>query len=72
MNTEGGLTDGASVEIVARELLKCCNNWDPKARLLGNIRVEDIARVCIAAIAIKTDKPISTDFRDNQEDFSSK
>lgn len=71
MSTEGGLTDGAPIELVARELLKCCNSWDPKVRLLGNIRVEDIARLCIATMATKTD-PTSTDFRDNQQDYSSK
>jgi hypothetical protein len=46
MNTENISTDNASLTIVAQELLKCCNSWDPKARLLGNIRAEDIARIC--------------------------
>lgn len=38
--------DGAPVNIVARELKKCVINWDPKARLLGNVRAEDIERLC--------------------------
>jgi len=39
-------TDGASIDIVATELKTCCDAWDPKARLIGNIRAEDIGRLC--------------------------
>ena len=44
--TEGGKTDGASIDVIADELKICCDAWDPKARLLGNIRAEDIGRLC--------------------------
>lgn len=40
-----------SIESVAGEMLKCALAWEPGARLIGNVRAEDIARVCIAAIA---------------------
>src|ERR1035437_2877574 len=38
--------DGAPVEIIARELKKCASSWEPKVRLLGNVRAEDIIRLC--------------------------
>lgn len=31
---------------VARELRDCAARWEPEARLLGNVRAEDIIRVC--------------------------
>jgi hypothetical protein len=46
LKTERGLTDGAPITLVATELKKCADSWDPKVRLLGNIRAEDISRLC--------------------------
>ena len=45
-NEEGGSSDGASIEIIAYELKKCTQYWNPKTRLIGNVRAEDIARLC--------------------------
>lgn len=50
--TKGGRTDDASIATIAVELKMCTNTWDPKVRLLGNIRAEDIGRLCIAHIEI--------------------
>ena len=52
-NTEGGKTDGASLDIVARELKACCESWDPNARLLGNIRAHDIRRLCVGMLEMQ-------------------
>lgn len=39
-------TDGAELHVVAEELKRCAKSWNPKARLLGNVRSEDIVRLC--------------------------
>jgi hypothetical protein len=44
--------DGASVEAVASYVATCARGWEPGARLLGNARAEDIARMAEWAVAI--------------------
>jgi hypothetical protein len=39
-------TDGASAVVVLNEVAYCASCWDGKARLLGNVRAEDIVRAC--------------------------
>ncbi len=39
-------TDGQSIDIIAQALKDCCDSWNPEARIVGNIRAEDIARLC--------------------------
>ncbi len=39
-------TDGASPRKVMLQLAICADAWEPKVRLLGNIRAEDIKRMC--------------------------
>lgn len=41
-------TDGAELHVVTEELKRCAKSWNPKARLLGNVRSEDIVRLCNA------------------------
>lgn len=45
--------DGSSVEAVASYVATCARGWEPGARLLGNARAEDIARMAewTAAVA---------------------
>lgn len=44
-------TDGAAVEVVQAELLRCALSWDAQARILGNVRAGDAARALREAIA---------------------
>ena len=50
MSLEKVNTDGVSIELVAAELIKCCEIWEPTTRILGNIRAEDIIRMCSSFI----------------------
>lgn len=44
--TEGGITDGAAISIVAEHFKLSLESWNPKARIVGNIRAEDLLRLC--------------------------
>lgn len=53
-------TDGASIELIAAELIECCKSWQPTTRVIGNIRAEDIIRMCDSFIRdIKLDKIVN-------------
>lgn len=55
-----GNTDGAPIELVAAELIECCKSCQPTTRVIGNIRAEDIIRMCDAFIRdIKLDKIVN-------------
>jgi len=41
----GAKTDGAPIATVAEDALHCVLAWDPRARLIGNVRASDLARV---------------------------
>ncbi len=43
-NGIGGDTDGAPADAVLAEIRRCAAAWAPEARLLGNVRAEDIVR----------------------------
>jgi len=43
-------TDGADVVSVLAAVRHCANSWEGDARLLGNVRAQDISRACTAAI----------------------
>ncbi len=36
-----------TLESVAVETLKCCLSWEPEARLIGNVRAFDLARLAV-------------------------
>lgn len=38
--------DASSIEDIILELLTCATSWEPDARLLGNVRAADIAKIC--------------------------
>jgi hypothetical protein len=42
-------TDGASFDVVLAEVYRCAATWEGKARLLGNVRAEDICRAIAKA-----------------------
>ena len=53
-------TDGASIELIAAELIEYCKSCQPTTRVLGNIRAEDIVRMCDSFIRdIKLDKIVN-------------
>ena len=52
MDSKINKLDGGSLNIVAQELKKCADSWQPKARLLGNVRAEDISRLCEANVSM--------------------
>lgn len=39
-----------TIEANAVEMLKCAIGWDPDARLVGNVRAQDVARVAARVI----------------------
>ena len=36
---------------VVNEVLECAESWVPEARLIGNVRADDIATMCRAILA---------------------
>ena len=49
---EGTNTDGANWEAVLIELVRCVGRWEPDARVIGNIRAEDIQVACLTAYCL--------------------
>ena len=52
------VTDPPLVD-VARRALECAESWDPQARVLGNVRAADIARLCRAFMADGPPPPLT-------------
>jgi hypothetical protein len=50
---------------IAVQALECAHGWEPNARLIGNVRAEDIADLCSAVIAglRPAPEPVSVDQR---------
>lgn len=55
---------GDSIETVASELRNCAHGWERDVRLVGNVRAEDIARVCDALDAARAELAKVTAERD--------
>ena len=58
MEVKADVTDPPLVD-VARRALECAESWDPQARVLGNVRAADIARLCRAFMADATPPPLT-------------
>ena len=52
------VTDPPLVD-VARRALECAESWDPQARVLGNVRAADIARLCRAFMSDGPPPPLT-------------
>ena len=58
MEVKADVTDPPLVD-VARRALECAESWDPQARVLGNVRAADIARLCRAFMADGPPPPLT-------------
>jgi hypothetical protein len=47
-----GLPDDSPVADAARYMLGCARSWEPGARIIGNAKAEDVARVAVAALEV--------------------
>ena len=58
MEVKADVTDPPLVD-VARRALECAESWDPQARVIGNVRAADIARLCRAFMADGPPPPLT-------------